>query len=104
MFSSLSQDDDSSCSIDHSSHDFNNKRFDIESFNHVESLDKHCSNLIVVMHSNDCPSFMDESLVSQEDLDFHSFQLESDLIIDDFILGISIPAREDDMSIIEAFF
>lgn len=56
------------------------------------------------MHSNVCPSFMDESLFSQEDLDLKIFQLESYLFIDEFLAGIFIPIQQDYMLIIRDFF
>jgi len=46
---------------------------------------------------------MDESLFLHEDLDLQEFQLESDVIIEDFISGINPFDQEDDMFIIEDF-
>jgi len=69
----LSQDDDSYCPIDHSSHGIDNQLVDLESFNHDESLEKKYFYLLVSIHLNDCPGFIDESLFSPEDLDLHNF-------------------------------
>lgn len=84
----LSQDDDSPCHINHSSCNIVNQLVDIESFNNIEPLNQCYYDHLI---SYDFPSCMDKSLFSQEDLDLHNFQLESHMIIEEFLLGISIP-------------
>lgn len=45
------------------------------------------------IHGHECQGTLDDLLFSQEDLDFQSFDLESDLIIEDFLSGISCPTH-----------
>jgi len=90
---SLYQDDDSPSSITNSYCNLGNQYDDLESFIHVESLDErypdHC--VYTELHDDDCPSLMDDSLFSQEESNLQNFQLESYLIVEEFLTGISFP-------------
>jgi len=43
------------------------------------------------LYEDDCPSLMDDSFFSQEEFYLNNFQLELDLIIEEFLTKISIP-------------